>query len=121
MRCLFLKACIKIYTMKNFIQKGDFIDVVAGGTVTAGSVIKVGDLIGIATIDAISGETYPVALTGVFSVPKAGSLAISQGDTVYWDVTDGNFNKTSTDNFKGGHAVADALSADTTFLIRLAQ
>lgn len=107
--------------MKNFIQKGDFIDVVAGGTIASGSVQKVGDLIGIATKGAALGESFPVALTGVFQVPKATSLAISQGDTLYWDVGDGNFNKTPSDNFKAGHAVADALSADTTVLIRLAQ
>ncbi|MCO5238863.1 MAG: DUF2190 family protein [Chitinophagaceae bacterium] len=107
--------------MKNFIQKGDFIDVVAGGAITGGSVQKVGDLIGIATKGAATGESFPVALTGVFLVPKATSLAINQGDTLYWDVADGNFNKTAADNFKGGHAAAGALSADTTVLIRLAQ
>lgn len=107
--------------MKNFIQKGDFIDVVAGGAITGGSVQKVGDIIGIAATDAATGDSYSLALSGVYQAPKAASLAINQGDTLYWDAVGAVFNKTSTGNTKAGHAAAGALAADTTVLIRLAQ
>lgn len=106
---------------KNHVQKGAVMTWTngTGSAVSSGDVVKVGDLICIALGDIADGATGELALQEVWTVAKATSLAISQGDSVYWDVADGNFNKTSTDNTYGGKAFMDAAADDTTFQIRL--
>ena len=87
--------------------------------VAAGDVVVAGTLIGIALGDIADGETGEVAIQEVWEVPKAAPLVIAQGDLVYWDVADGNINKTATDNVLAGVAFAGAVSAATTVLVKL--
>lgn len=48
------------------------------------------------------------------TILKNTSLVISKGDIVYWDVADGNVNKTALANHACGIALADAAEAATT-------
>lgn len=102
--------------MLNKVQNGKVLEYTNGGasTITGGSVVISGGLVGIAVADILVGETGSVELEGVFALPKAAPLVITQGDIVYWDVADGNINKTATDNTKIGLAFNSALSAGTT-------
>lgn len=70
--------------MKNFIQKGDFIDVVAAGTVVAGSLVRVGDLVGVATTDAKSGEVYSLALSGIYKIYAPDLTSFTPGQKAYY-------------------------------------
>ena len=45
--------------------------------------------------------------------PKTAPLVISAGDTLYWDNTAKEMNKTAGGNTKCGVAIEDAASADT--------
>jgi predicted RecA/RadA family phage recombinase len=59
------------------------------------------------------------AYTGKVTLPKAAPLVIGVGDIVYWDVADGNVNKSSSGNTMCGFCIAAAASADTTVDIYL--
>lgn len=105
--------------MKNKVQDGRLLTVTAPAAVSSGDFVKVGSIGGVAVADAASGAEVALDTQGVFTLPKNAPLEISQGDPVYWDVADGNFNKTASGNWYFGTAAADAASAATTFDVRL--
>jgi len=72
-----------------FIHHGDAIDYVPESDVSAGDVIVLNDLIGVAKRDHKAGELAAIAVVGVFDFPKAtgGGTAIPLGTVVYWDAT----------------------------------
>lgn len=106
--------------MKNFVQSGDMLDLVApSGGVTSGKGVKIGVIIAIASTTAIAGASFAGATEGVFDVDSDTGAAWAAGDVVYWDDTNKVFTKTSTSNTKCGYAVAAKLSGDTTGRINL--
>jgi predicted RecA/RadA family phage recombinase len=106
---------------QNYVQEGAVMPWTngTGGDISSGDVVLVGTRVGVALGDIADGDDGQVAIEGVFEVAKAAPLVISQGDLLYWDAADENFNKTDTDNTLAGFAFADAASADTTVLIKL--
>lgn len=100
--------------MKNFIQAGEILAVAAPATTASGDYVVVGAIRGVAMTDAASGATVQVMTEGVFELPKATSLVMSVGDKLYWDVADGNFNKSPSGNVLAGVCVVAAASNDTT-------
>lgn len=105
--------------MKNYIQDGIALDLVAPAALVSGQVFKIGAIIAIAAIDAASGATLAGYVQGCYTVPKATGAAWAVGDTLYWDDTAKNFTKTATSNTKAGYAIAIAASGDATGIIRL--
>lgn len=103
--------------MKNYIQHGDTLDLIApSGGVVSGSPVKIGDILVVPQISAAEGEVFTGKRTGVILAVKYGAgsgQAWAQGETVYWDNTNKRFTKTSTDNLKAGVAVEAALTAAT--------
>jgi predicted RecA/RadA family phage recombinase len=67
---------------KNLVQDGHRLNVVAGGTVTAGEVATIGDLIGVALNSGESGDTIVYALSGVWDIPRAAAEAYDLGEEV---------------------------------------
>jgi predicted RecA/RadA family phage recombinase len=105
----------------NFKAKGDVITVVApAGGYSSGDGVLVGGLFGVAMGDAALGEDCEVRLSGVFTLPKDNTLAIDQGDRVFWDDGNSEVDKTATAQVAIGHAVEDAADVATTIDIRLA-
>ena len=92
--------------MRNFVAQGDTVQVTAAYTVASGAGCLVGSLFGIACDAITSGALGMIKTTGVFTLPKTSALAISVGDTLYWDDTNKELNKTTS-----GVAVAVATSA----------
>lgn len=105
--------------MKNFVQKGDILDLVAptGGVVAGGGYVH-GKAFAVAAATVAEGEVYAGVVEGVVNLPKA-SGAITEGATVYWDATAKNVTTTSTSNTKIGYATAAQLSGDTTVNVKL--
>lgn len=103
--------------MKNFIQNGDYIDVPGpSGGVSSGDLVKIGQLIGVAVVDADEGEMFSMAMTGVFELPKDGDAEFEIGDYVYFDGTE------CTDDDEDdlvGVAVMDAAEAAPVVRVRL--
>ena len=107
---------------KNFIQPGDVIEITSAGAVTAGAGVLQASLFGIALNGAAgAGEPVSIALTGVWSMPKAPSQAWAIGAPVYWDA--GNSRATtvaSTHKMIGSAwAVVAGGAGDTTGVVRL--
>ena len=105
--------------MKNYVQRGDTLDIVAAAAVTSGSVQVVGTIIGVANTDAAVGETYALNVTGVYELPKTSALAIAVGDTLYFDAANKVVNKTSAGNTKIGVAVTAAANPSPSVNVRL--
>lgn len=75
--------------MKNFIQVGDIIDYTnASAAISAGSVVVIGDRIGVAVTDIPSGATGALRVRGVVEL-KSVSGEIAQGAAVYWHASNG--------------------------------
>lgn len=75
--------------MRNFVQRGDTLDIIADAPVASGDVVIKGAIVGVSNVDAKAGETFALDVVGVFTLPKVAALAIDQGEPVYWDADDG--------------------------------
>ena len=71
--------------MKNFIQTGANISVIAAAAADAGAPVLVGSLFGVATSDAVIGEIVTLVRTGVFELPKTSAQAWTVGAKIYFD------------------------------------
>jgi predicted RecA/RadA family phage recombinase len=108
--------------MKNFLQPGDCIDLVApAGGVTAGTPLLMGSILVVPTTTAAATVAFVGCVTGVFSVTKADSQAWTVGAKIYWDDTAKNFTTTATSNTLVGFAVEAVASTAglTTGKVRL--
>lgn len=107
--------------MKNFIQKGDALDVTtpSGGYVAGGFYVQ-GLVGGVAALTSLEGEGNVLHTRGVFSLPKATGASWTFGDQVYWDAAEGEFTKAAGENKSYGVAAAAAGSDDATGYVKLA-
>lgn len=71
----------------NYKQAGGVIQHTAAADITAGSVIKIGAILGVALDDIANGAAGSVATQGVFSVPKVSGAVINQGESLTWDIS----------------------------------
>lgn len=81
--------------MKNFVQEGKTLTLIAPGTVTSGSLVVVGAIIGVAAFDAASGAEVEVATEGVFTLPKVTTDVVTAGAKLYWDSVAGKLTVTA--------------------------
>lgn len=104
-----------------YIQPGSVLNYKNTGSdaIEAGTVVVFSTRIGIAAADIPAGTVGGLATEGVFSVPKAASLAVAAGEAVYYNSTNGNFDKTSSGGIAAGYAVAAAAVDDTVVSIKL--
>lgn len=105
--------------MKNFIQDGDTITVVAPYAVASGAGCLVGSLFGVAVSDALINAEVEIKTTGVFDMAKATGAAWTVGARIYWDDTAKNCTTTVGTNKLIGVATAAAASGDTVGRVRL--
>lgn len=78
----------------NYVQPGEVIDWTngTGSAVSAGAVVAVGQMLGIALVDIADGATGSVRIRGVFTVPKVSAAVIAAGESLVWDVSAGAFD-----------------------------
>jgi predicted RecA/RadA family phage recombinase len=107
--------------MKNFVQPGDTITLLAPYIVASGAGLLVGSIFGVASAAAASGAEVEAELTGVFDLPKVGSQAWTVGVRVYWDDTNKHLTSTASTHKLVGVAVAAVGSGagETTGRVRL--
>ena len=92
--------------MKNYVQKGDTVTVIAPYAVLSGGGLLIsgtGHIFGVAVNNQSSGDNMEVLTTGVFDLAKDNST-FAEGDYVYWDNTAKLCTSTSTSNTKIGVA-----------------
>ena len=73
--------------MRNYIQPGHAITLLAPYDVVSGAGLLVGSIFGVASGDALSGAEVETQLTGVIDLAKVASQAWTAGAKVYWDNT----------------------------------
>lgn len=105
--------------MKNYVQKGDAVTLVAPYDVASGAGMLVGSVFGVATAAALSGAEVEAQLVGVVDVAKVSAQAWTQGAKVYWDNTAKNVTTTVGSNTLIGVAVAAAANPSDTGRVRL--
>lgn len=111
--------------MTNKISEGNVFDVVLGGTVAAGEVVEMTDLIGVAVSGGVSGDTIAVDTCGVFEIAKASAEAITQGQKVYYSRANNNITGNANPGASpgavifAGYAYKAAALNDTTVQVRL--
>lgn len=90
--------------MNNKISDGKAPRIVApSGGVTVGVPVVVNNSetlgqLGIPVCTAAEGEEVALELKGIFRLPKVAATAIALFESVYWDVADGEFNKSASGN-----------------------
>jgi predicted RecA/RadA family phage recombinase len=87
--------------------------------VAVSDIVVIGARIGIATVDIANDATGELSVEGVYEFPADNTVAISIGDTVYWDVADGKINKTATDNTLAGTAHSEKAQTETTVWVKI--
>lgn len=88
-------------------QVGEVIEFTCTADVTVGDVIPLGsNMVGIAINSGLTGEEITLEIEKVWTIKGKDDEAISIGDVVYWDATNEELTKTSTDNTKAGTALS---------------
>ena len=107
--------------MKNFIEPGEILTVIAPALVASGDLVIVGSIIGVAATDAALGAEVAVAVEGVFALPKVVTDVIAVGDKLYWATATSNLTITPGTGSKplAGLATAAAGNGVTTVACRL--
>ncbi|MDE2674198.1 MAG: DUF2190 family protein [Paracoccaceae bacterium] len=107
---------------KNYVSEGRKLTLIApAGGVKSGQLVKIGDLIGVSQFDAVAGDRFVMAVSGIYKDlvkrSHASEEAIAVGDSLFWD-SDGNaagdgpaLSKVSTSN---GNAIGVAVEASAT-------
>jgi predicted RecA/RadA family phage recombinase len=94
--------------MKNFIQRGDKLTLIAPYAVASGTGFLVGSIFAIAAYDAAIGQEVEGVREGVFSLPKVSAQAWVQGQRIYWDDTNKRVDSTPTVGIHIGSAALPA-------------
>lgn len=106
--------------MKNLVQNGAVITVIAAAAIVSGDGVKVGTLFGVAQKDAAIGESVGIVTTGVYELPKTSAQAWTVGAAVYFNGTSGLCTTAATTgNLLIGVAVEPAANPSGTGVVRL--
>lgn len=105
--------------MKNFVQAGDIITVIAPYAVTSGQGVLVGSLFGVAAFDAASGAPVEIIQEGVFDITALTADTGTQGAKIYWDNTARRLTTTATSNTLVGALTVAKGGSDTTARVLL--
>jgi predicted RecA/RadA family phage recombinase len=96
--------------MKNTVQAGRVIPFTAGATIASGQVVRIGNILGVATAAVANGSAGLASIDGVFTVPKVSGAVIAAGESLTWDASasafDDNLATPATGDVTGPPAVA---------------
>lgn len=82
----------------NYVQKGEVMDYVASATLTSGTPVLVGDILGVPLVDAVSGDTLAVQIEGVFDIAATAADTFVQGQILFWDDSTKKLTETAGSN-----------------------
>lgn len=105
--------------MNNYVQTGTMLTVPAPADVNSGGGVIVGQIFGIASTNAETGDDVAIATQGVFELPKVAADDFSIGEAAYWDEAEGLVTVTATDNVAIGVAVSVAAADTASVRVRL--
>ena len=84
--------------MKNYVQVGNTLTLIALVAVVSGMIYKVGDLIVVANQSVASGEEFEGDRVGVFTLPKTAANTPAQGAKAYLNAAGTEITTTATSN-----------------------
>lgn len=111
-----------------FVARGDVANYIAAGSITSGQVVVMGHTLGVALKSGGSGDTIPVAVEGVFELPKVSAAVFVVGEKLIFDISAasgaGEFDDSAatpaTGDITGGAiAMRAGLNTETTCLVKL--
>lgn len=107
--------------MRNFVQAGDTVTLVcAQGGRSSGDVVKVGNIVGVASGDALAGADVETKLTGVFYLEKVTAQAwATVGLPIYYDALADKVTTVGSGNTLIGVNLATAANPSTQGKVRL--
>ncbi len=105
--------------MKNYIQPGCTVSVLAPYALASGAGALVGTLFGVASNAAGNGEAVELVAEGVFELPKLSAQAWTVGAIVYWDDTNKWLTTVASTHVAVGKALAIAANPSATGIVRL--
>ncbi|RWR31368.1 DUF2190 family protein, partial [Sinirhodobacter populi] len=103
--------------MRNHVQRGDTLPIIAPFDVTSGRVLQVDGIVGVVNAHAMAGTECEITRYGVFELPKAAGEVWSTGDRVYY--TEGDAFLRLAGGALVGCAVQDAGSEDVLAYVLL--
>lgn len=105
--------------MKSFVSQGVNLTIPAPANTLSGEVVIVGDLHGIASINAAEGTDLVFVTEGVFELPKVAANAFTVGAKVYYGSAAKLVTTTATGNTLIGVAVAAAAASTGSVNVKL--
>ncbi len=105
--------------MKNFIQPGDTLSLLAPYDVASGAGFLVGFIFAVASSAALSGAAVEGVREGVFELTALSTDTAAIGAKLYWDNTNKRLTTTSASNTLVGVATVAKTSGQTTATVLL--
>jgi predicted RecA/RadA family phage recombinase len=105
--------------MKNFVQNGMVLSLVAAAAVNAGDGLLVGKIFGVAVANVAAGASGEFQTVGVFQLPALAADVAAQGAVLYWDAVNKRLTVTAAGNTRVGVAVVAKANGDATATIKL--
>lgn len=105
--------------MKNKVQSGNVISVIAPYLALSGQGVLVGALFGVASIDAANGAPVEIDRTGVYTLAANTADTGTVGTKMYWDNTNRRLTTTATNNTLVGALAVAKGGSDTTATVLL--
>lgn len=107
--------------MRNFVQPGVMITLIAMAVVAAGAGVVKGSIFAVAATAAGVGEKFEGATEGVFELPKKAADVVAEGAPAYFNAADGTVTDTAAAGLYliGSFTEAQA-GGDATGKVRLA-
>lgn len=105
-------------TTAEHIKKGNVIDYTATADIAYHEVIPLTSRIGVALEKISANSSGSIAISDIWEIPAATSLAIAIGDEVYYNTSNSNIDKTDT-GIPAGVAVAAKAAAGTTVQVKI--
>jgi len=105
--------------MKNYIQPGKILTLVAPYTVVSGAGAMVDAIFGVATVDVTSGSSGEFQIEGVFDLAKTSAQAWTLGQLIYWDNTNKRCDSSSAVGPEIGVCTEVAANPTSTGKVRL--
>lgn len=105
--------------MKNFKHNGKTLNFTASAALTSGQLLAIGLLVGIVAGAYANGDEGVLNLEGVYEVPCKSTDVVAVGDQLYFDESEGELTKTSTDNIAAGKAMSASPDGTTVVEVKL--
>ena len=106
--------------MSTFVQPGDELELTApSGGVTAGTPVKIGDLLVDPVVTALEGARFTGVRRGVVEVEKVPEEEWTEGQQVNWDDVSKVFTTVTTGNWRAGIALRATVNPSATGFVLL--